>query len=77
MDMGDVGLVAPMSEHEHHHGFDWTPVPAKRLRPAATVTLLGIVATGPHQIGVAGYQTTTLAKPPVEDGFALLRVLRI
>ena len=66
-----------LSEHEHHHGADWAPIPGKRLRPATTVALLGIVPARPAWISGLRAEVAVPAIPPAGDGLALLGVLRV
>jgi len=40
--VGDAALAQP-GAHEHHHLNDWAPTLSKRVRPAATTILLGIL----------------------------------
>jgi hypothetical protein len=73
----ETAVATPLSAHEHHHGNDWAPTLSKRLRPVATVPVLGVASARPTTSGVHGGEPPTAAPLPTGDGLALLGVLRV
>jgi hypothetical protein len=43
---GDVAAAQPAA-HEHQHGNEWAPTLGKRIRPAATIGVVGILTARP------------------------------
>jgi hypothetical protein len=75
-DTGDP--VAQPASHDHRHGNDWTPTLGHRLRPAATIALVGIVAARPtDRDPLRSHRVTDAAPPGFGDGLTALGILRI
>ena len=74
--MVDTTAARP-SAHQHHAPNEWTPTPSKRLRPAATVTLLGVLPAGASVLALAERRESARAVPVLGAEPSILGVLRV
>jgi len=68
---------AQQGAHEHHYPNEWAPTLSKRVRPAATVTLLGILPPGGVAVAKAPRRELVLAPVTSGDELSAAGVLRV
>jgi len=68
---------AQPAAHEHHYPNEWTPTLSKRVRPAATVALLGILPPGEVAVARAPRRELVLAPTASGDELSATGVLRV
>jgi len=74
---GGHATGAQQGAHEHHHPNEWAPTLSKRVRPAATVTLLGILPPGGVAVAQAPRREFVLAPLASGDELSAAGVLRV
>lgn len=68
---------ASPESHDHQHGNDWSPTLGKRLRPAATVSFLGIVPARVPSAETARRAESVPLSVATGDVLTVLGVLRV
>ncbi|WP_433375800.1 hypothetical protein ACQPZX_06640 [Actinoplanes sp. CA-142083] len=76
VDVESGGASAQPAAHEHEHGNEWVPTLGKRVRPAATTTLLGFLPVRPAAQALAVGRTPVLPSHASND-LSALGVLRV